>query len=83
MLKIWPQFILYIPNSLLHFFIDGRESGDLGMYIFSRKILPLKLFFPDQLYLKNVKQASLFILVIFLLDIVEQLKLRIAIFIST
>ena len=59
------------------------ESGDLGMYIFSRKILPRKLFFPDQLYLKNVKQASLSILVISLFDIVEQLKLRIAIFMST
>ena len=59
------------------------KSGDLGMYIVSRRLLPLKLFFPDQLYLKNVKQASLYILVIFLIDIVEQLKLRIAIFIST
>ena len=43
----------------------------------------VKLSFPDQLYLKNVNQASLSILVIFLFDIVEQLKLRIAIFMTT
>ena len=78
-MDLGPGSLLYILYYLLHFFfIDGRESEDLGMYIFSRKSFYHSNCF-CLLYLKNVTQASLSNL----FDIVEQLKLRIAILIST